>query len=305
MSERTLRGSLRTAAVLAVAIGSLFIAPTNCLAVGEAGAQFLKIGIGAKAGAMGDAFVALADDPSAIYWNPAGLTNAQTPQVQATYGIWFEDMGHHSFCAVYPAGWGWIGGLLCYSPSGDLPLVSEDLEQSGEYDASDLCGVVSYAWKMGDNASYGCAMKIVQCSIEEESASAFAVDAGFIYRVPQFTGLSIGGSIQNVGTELKFIQDGDPLPVTLRGGLAFRKSDFVATLDVSSPRDNDASLHVGAEYTLLRTLALRAGFMTRPEMESATTFGLGVTWRQFEVSYAYMPFEELESTHRISADVVF
>lgn len=277
----------------------------DCLAVGEAGAQFLKIGTGAKAQAMGGAFVALADDASAVYWNPAGLARQADASVMATYGMWFEDMGHHSFAVALPAGGAHWGALICYSPSGDIPKVDVDLAEVGEYDAYDMSGAVAYAGRLGSAVAYGVSAKLIQSKIEDESATAYAADAGVIYEVGQISGLRLGAAVQNVGTGLKFIKDEDPLPLTLRAGLAYSLGTMTVAADVSRPSDNDASVHVGAEYVMASVLALRAGFLTRPEMENAVTFGLGVSWQRFTVAYAFVPFAEIEDTHHVSAGLSF
>ncbi len=283
----------------------LLLLCAGALAAGETGAQFLKIGVGAKAMAMGGAFSAIADDASAIYWNPAGLARQEAPSVLATYGMWFEHMGHHTFAAAMPVGGGHWGGLVCYSPSGDIPSVGADLDELGEYDAYDFSGSLAFADQVGADLSYGVGVKLIQSSIENESATGYAADAGVLYELPQLEGLSLGLAVQNMGPELKFISDGDPLPLIVRGGVAFEAGHLVVAADASKPRDNDVSVHLGAEYLIAEILALRAGFLTRPEMESAVTFGLGVTWRRLSVGYAYVPFEEIEGTHHVSAGLGF
>ena len=55
-------------------------------------AQFLKIGVGGRASAMGDAFVAVANDVSALYWNPAGLTQFQDNQIIFSHNEWVVDL---------------------------------------------------------------------------------------------------------------------------------------------------------------------------------------------------------------------
>lgn len=277
----------------------------DALAVGETGAQFLKIGVGVRSMAMGEAYSAIADDASAVYWNPAGLARQDATSVLATYGMWFEDMGHHTFAVAAPTDVGYWGGLVCYSPSGDIPRVDGDLNASGEYDAYDFSGSLAFANRIGKALSYGVGAKLIQSSIEDESATGYAADVGLLYEPSQVHGFTLGLAVQNLGPDLTFISDGDPLPLTVRGGVAFDAGSFVVAADASKPRDNDVSVHLGAEYVIAEVLALRAGFLTRPEMESAVTFGLGVTWRRLSVGYAYVPFAEIEGTHHVSAGLSF
>ena len=86
-----------TGIILTVAVAVFLLFPTSAEAtsfakVGTAGAQFLKLGLGARGTAMGGAFVATADDPSAAYWNPACLVNVTGTQVQFTGTQWFGDI---------------------------------------------------------------------------------------------------------------------------------------------------------------------------------------------------------------------
>ncbi len=64
-------------------------------------AQFLKIGVGGRATAMGDAFVAIANDVSALYWNPAGLTQFSENQIMFAHNEWVVDINHDFIGAVY------------------------------------------------------------------------------------------------------------------------------------------------------------------------------------------------------------
>jgi hypothetical protein len=65
---------------------------------GTSSAQFLKIGVGARAEAMGEAYGAVADDPYALYWNPAGLGRMSNPRLSLSYTMWLEDISN-SFLA--------------------------------------------------------------------------------------------------------------------------------------------------------------------------------------------------------------
>src|SRR5437016_158316 len=55
---------------------------------GTSSATFLRIGVGARAEGMGETFVAVANDPSAIYWNPAGLASLQRTEIAESHVEW-------------------------------------------------------------------------------------------------------------------------------------------------------------------------------------------------------------------------
>ena len=65
--------------ILSIIITGILFSQTN---VATTGASFLEIGSGAKSLSMGSAFVSVANDVSALYWNPAGIVNLDRPSVQ-------------------------------------------------------------------------------------------------------------------------------------------------------------------------------------------------------------------------------
>jgi hypothetical protein len=64
-------------------------------------AQFLKIGVGARASAMGEAFIAVSNDASALYWNAAGITQFSEDQLIISHNVWVVDINHDFIGAVY------------------------------------------------------------------------------------------------------------------------------------------------------------------------------------------------------------
>src|SRR5436309_2233650 len=85
--------------VLALALLWMILTPALALAAGEAGFAFLKLGVGARPMGMGSAYVALADDPTAVYWNPAGLASAEGTQLLVMHNEWIQDF-RQEFAAV-------------------------------------------------------------------------------------------------------------------------------------------------------------------------------------------------------------
>jgi len=85
---------------------------------GTTAASFLKIGVGARAAAMGDAFTALADDPTALYWNPAALIKLKERQLSATYNVWFAEINQGYVGVGFPLSRGVLGGGINYVSMG-------------------------------------------------------------------------------------------------------------------------------------------------------------------------------------------
>ena len=89
-----------SALLIFLALTGATVAPQSALAAStKPGFAFLKLGVGARAMGMGSAYVALADDPTAVYWNPAGLAGAEGAQVVVMHNEWIQDF-RQEFAAV-------------------------------------------------------------------------------------------------------------------------------------------------------------------------------------------------------------
>jgi len=283
-----------------VILSFLLIAVKVSQGEGTTGAQFLGIGVGARASAMGEAYGAIADDPSAIYWNPAGLSQIRSRELILSQNFWFLDMSHQYLAGVFPNNIGHFGVSFYYSSSGDIPKV-ENFLKVGKYSAYDVALSLAYANKMGRALSYGVTGKYILEKIENESASSFAFDLGFLYRPIPIPGLNLAVALQNIGPKIKFIEEGDPLPFNLRIAAAYQKVDFSFGSEVDKPIDGDPIFGLGGEYVILRTLALRAGYNTAHSL----SLGLGLFWKKFAFSYAFIPYKNLDSSHRITLKLRF
>ncbi|MBL8016044.1 MAG: UPF0164 family protein, partial [Ignavibacteria bacterium] len=71
---------------------------------GTSSLQFLKIGAGARATGMGETFIAVSNDITALYWNPAGLMQFEESGVHFSHTEWLVDLNHEFFGGVYRFG---------------------------------------------------------------------------------------------------------------------------------------------------------------------------------------------------------
>jgi hypothetical protein len=269
-------------------------------AAGEAGAQFLNIGVGSKACSMGDAFAALADDPSAIYWNPAGIAQMSCIEVMGMHSFWLLDISYQYVAAVLPSRYGAFGTAISYSSSGSIPKY-ENFEKKGEYTAYDAAGTVAYANTFKEMVSYGMGLKAIYQKIENETATGFAVDLGVLVTPELVKGLRGGLSVQNLGTGMRFIAEEDPLPLNLKGGLAYGTGPVSLSLDVNQPWYDDLRVNGGAEVSVGDILALRVGYNTA----NSYSAGAGFTWQRVSIDYAFVPYEDIDNTHQLSARLRF
>ncbi|MEI7528262.1 MAG: PorV/PorQ family protein [Elusimicrobiota bacterium] len=280
-------------------------------------AQFLKLGFGARALGMGEAYAAVADDAAALHYNPAGLAPGygQGGRSAAFSHAWhIQDMGI-SQAAYVARPWGLA---VTYFSAGELegraPVTGA---LTGNFTASDIAVSAGYGLALG-RLKAGAAVKYIGQKIKDSSASAFAADAGLLYGLDGVP-LTFGVSVSNFGTKIKFDEDSFPLPLVCRAGAAYRLDKTLLALQLDLPNDDGASLRLGAEYAPAAGVRLRLGYKTSSSADKDAILGkelggsgsgvsnlygffagLGLLYRDFSLDYALTPYGELGNAHRFS-----
>jgi hypothetical protein len=282
--------------------------------VGTAAAQFLKIGVGARAAALGGSFTAIANDVSTIYWNPAGIANINSFSLAVSHNEWFADISHDFAGVVYPLNSSDIIALHVVALNTGEQEVTTVTQPEGTgiyYDVSDLAIGLSYARVLTDRFSVGITVKYIQENLYNESANTFAMDLGTYLRTG-FHDLIIamnisnfGGNMQLEGRDLITITDLNnqvsgnynpdanlktepwPLPLTFRVGIAMNfvggedpivesaQNRFTLAIDGVHPNDNTEKVNIGGEYAWDETVFARVGYKINYYLEK-WTFGVGL-----------------------------
>ena len=185
-----------------------FIAINCCILAqfdnaGTSAANFLKIGVGSRGMALGGAFTANVQDPSALHWNPAGIAHAKDIQVLLSQYNWIADMKHSYFGLVIPVGSiGNLGISLNNLDMGEMKKTTE-FEQDSKvvFRASDIALGLGFGKQISDRFSVGLHGKIIRETISFSNATAFGIDVGSQYET-DFSGLTIGLAITNFGTKM-------------------------------------------------------------------------------------------------------
>ncbi|MEW6620108.1 MAG: PorV/PorQ family protein [bacterium] len=267
---------------------------------GSTGAQVLKLSVGARPAAMSEAFGALADDVTAIYWNPAGLANLKEKEFCFMHSDWLKEINYGFAGYAQPlANDRALGLSMMYLGSGDMKKLNTNGIEEGDFEAKDMVVTAAYGWKLSEELSLGASIKAISLKIDNEKANSFAVDVGFLSRTP-LENLLIGGALQNLGSKVKFINEGDNLPLNVKLGTAYKAMDdrLILLLDINKPVDNDLRLNLGTEYWLTSTVALRGGYNSGIDEGSGVTLGIGFALRTLQLDYAYVPYGDLGKTHR-------
>lgn len=340
-----LRSVLSTTLLLALLTGSNPARLHAQSKVGTTAAQFLGIGVGPRAMAMGSAFVALGDDASAMYWNPGALSRVGHGQVMASHTSWLVETDFN-----------WIGVTLALDPDNAIGISLTQLdygeddvntvtmpEGTGErWTAQDLAFSLTYARNLTDRFSIGGSFKYITQQIWNESASTFAFDLGLVFRTP-FDGLRLGavlsnfgGNMQLDGKDLTRRIDLDPentgnnetivanlktdsweLPLFFRAGVSYdlqRSELFTAIIsaDAVRPNDNDQYYNLGLEVGFRNILFVRAGWksLALTDTEEGLTAGFGLYYPLFgttaaALDYTYQDFGIFKSVQTISLAIDF
>ena len=298
---------------------------------GTAAATFLKIDVGAEATAMSGAYVAMANDATTLYWNPAAA--AQVPDntftlshIEWPVDIQYEYMGyiHHinNFGTI-----GFSVGML-HMP--DMEITTEYYPTgTGEYfQYYDTFAAFTFALKMTEQFSFGATLKYVEEGLAGLSMNGWMIDLGTFYwtgfKTLRFAvGLSnFGEDMKPDGSYLSKTKDGDEIenqyeafspPTTFRVGTAMEVWDteeyaLTTSFQINHPVDNAENAVIGLDFSYLRNLHLRAGYRINYD-EEKFTFGAGfllpISTLKFSLDYAYKSFTNLGSTHQFTFNFQF
>ncbi|MBN8546449.1 MAG: PorV/PorQ family protein [Ignavibacteria bacterium] len=309
--------------------------------LGTSGAQFLQIPLGARQAAMGGASIALTDDASSIFWNPAGLSSVSNVDFHFTNLNWFGLFDLNAAAGAYKLGGdaGVLGVHFISFSTGKIEITTEKKPNgTGRfYDAQDIALGLTYSRAITDRFRTGITVKYVSQRIWNETATGIAFDIGTQYTL-DFQNLTIAMSMTNFGPDMRF--DGPDLNVTylrdeniplsrlapaklgtedfslplhFQVGIAMDifKIDFVkmrAALDVTHPNDNLERVNFGTEISVFDRVFLRGGYRYNYDDEKIT-FGAGANLPLGEsvvsFDYAYSIYDILPNVQRISVGLRF
>ncbi len=289
---------------------------------GTAGAQFLEIGVSARAVGMGNAFLATANDASAIYYNPAGLPQLMQREIILTHVDYPADITYDFGGLAYPMRrFGGVFGVGFYFlNSGDIDFTTYPLPSLGTawssgqtFAAKEYAVAVSYGRYLTQRFSIGATVKFIDELYEEERAMGWAADIGTLYNTG-FRNFKIGMVMANFGPDLKFIRDSYPLPISFKFGVSMEVLNFgdhktLVDMEVGHPNDNLEKFNGGIEYSYKDFLTLRAGDQFGYDTGDFS-FGAGVkipvyNKTKLRVDYGFYDFGRLDQAHRFTLNLSF
>lgn len=289
--KRVFKGLL-SAAVIAVATTPVVAqGAVDNTAYGSTSAEFLLLGAGARGAALGGSFAALANDVSALYWNPAGIAMMERPSLSASVMNYVADTRYAWVGLAFPMSGGQrsIGIHGATFGFGDQPVytVADPTGESGEtYSVAETYVGVSYAQNFSDRFSAGVTGKVISDQLGRTSGTGYAFDFGTNFHAlvgsrplrASFVIQNLGSTIRHTGSGLDVSvrrapptgqndlpQEQQParlrskdfgLPVTFRVGLAFdvmssSASSVTLLSEFTQPNNTNAAANGGLEWSLL------------------------------------------------------
>ncbi|NOX38894.1 MAG: PorV/PorQ family protein [Calditrichaeota bacterium] len=317
---------------------STYIWAQGIAKVGTAGYQFLKIGVGARGVALGNAVDPMINDASAMFWNPATLNFVENASLFLNHSEYLADMRFEGFAFAKKINRvGVVGVNLVYLDSGPIEETTE-FQQNGTgntFSAVSYSIGISFARMLTEQFGVGGTVKYVSEDLtsglgEDNRTGAWAVDIGTVY-FPGFTlfpSLRMTMAIRNFGPEVRLkgtyydfngikgvFEDYPseykyfPLPLTFRFGIGYDPIDrenqkLTIAVYGEHPNDNLERVNMGAEYIFNNIIALRGGYILNHDTR---TFSAGVGFNiglfgnsRLKIDYAYAHYGVLEDVQVFS-----
>lgn len=257
---------------------------------------------GARAAGMGGAFTAVSDDVSSVYWNPAGLGEVLRPEVSVSHEIWFLDSSVNRLAAALPLPAGTIAAELFYMGHGVFETSdSNGSLLGGELSPYDMAFSLAYGIGLEKNIYAGVSLKYASSDYGLGGASHILADAGFKYDDKV---LSAGLSIRNLGAAGDY-----SVPMLVRAGAGYNMIlDEAYRIHLSAEAgymfDAGLEINAGAEFSMTNFIFIRAGYRSNESNAvmgglSGITAGFGLHFENFEADYAFVPYGDLGTAHRV------
>ena len=277
---------------------------------------------------MGETFVAVSDDISALYWNPAGLVQFKENGVTFSHTLWFVDTQLQFFGAVYHFGGSNAVGLSVASLRTDDMKVTTEVQPNGTgeyFRFSDIAIGLSFARQMTDQFSFGATVKYIEETLGALKMRGVVGDLGTFYRTGLGTSrfavlisnfgaqISPSGSVNLIGGRVADSFQKFPPPTLFRIGFAIEPimtgtNRLTTSIQLNSPNDNSENVSIGAEYSFKEMLFLRGGYKFNVDAENYS-FGAGlrvpISFAKTELDYSVSNFKDLGFAQRFSLNLLF
>lgn len=257
---------------------------------GGSGAQFLRLGVGARALGMGDAYGPVAEGPNGLHWNPAGLAQMSRPEIGYSHSEMMRFYHHEYISYAHPIYLlkGTIGGSMNFFYEDPQDSVTNTNKDAGSFKNHSEVYTLAYArgfrigtnWGMEDRSRFedlwriggaemplrpeddvwngnlllGVAIKAIRSTLGRVSANAYAVDFGALFRHTYFPKFRGSFTMKNFGTNTRFINVSERLPAEVALGLSYdqqwERHRLLPAFEIVVPFYGAPNAKMGVEYTM-------------------------------------------------------
>jgi hypothetical protein len=312
---------------------------TNFTKVGADGAQFLKIGIGARGTGMAGAFSALTNDLTALFYNPAGINDQEGVTTNFSYTQWFGGFSHNFAAVAFPISSEYrVAVSFVNFTTGDIEETTllQDKGTGRNYSVNDMSMQLTFAGKLTDQFSFGVTAKYVQLGFADVSSGGIALDVGTHYDTG-IEGIKFGFSVHNLGTDQAYSGQGlsdrekvnefigalpkdleytaykFSMPLTFRLGFGkeILKDDMnklEAEFDFVASSDSPEQYVFGAEYSWNDFVFVRGGYLIgHDQLGLAGGLGLNYSSGGFagSIDYSINPTADIGLINRFTVGLDF
>ena len=281
---------------------------------GSSAAQFLNIGVNARAESMAGSYISQVEGAEATYYNPAALASIKGLDVSFSYTSWFAEIKHGFMAVAHPLG---SMGVIAFSATAlttDEMAVRTPLQPDGTgetFYSGDYRVGISFALPMTDRVSLGITGNYIKLYLYKDFIEgAFAGDIGILYD-SGIRNFRFGLKISNFGSNIKFINESYPMPTSFSFGLSFnviQNTEHTVLFSATALKPNDGSPQgsIGTEYSFHNLVFLRAGYNIDDPVKTFA-FGAGtklsLSTFNLRVDYSYNDFSDLGGAQRLTLGI--
>ncbi len=292
----------------------LFIIPVFIVAqesgknAGTVSALFLRTDVSTRVAGLSGTYAAIANDESALLYNPAGLANLSRAGFALNHASYFEDTNIENILLAYnfERRLGFAIGMTHIW----MPDIQGYDYLGGETSALKVSSSVVHlglAYKIQPAFYVGLGLKYVQDDLAGYSANALAMDAE-IFVHTMLRGLTFGAVVQNFGSGIRYDVAEEELPLTLRAGLAYKPwgKGLRLAADMVSAKDRPLYFSGAVEFIIAQSFILRSGNTFSSQNMFNPTFGGGLRlYNQYVIDYAFNNHADLGAVHRFGVSFQF
>jgi len=278
---------------------------------------FLRMGAGARAGALSGAFTAHYDDATVSYWNPAAAARLEKISVSSMFAFLAADFKYSFFNAVFPTEYGNFGANIINLSSGEIEGRSSETDDYFTFEHSETAVFGTYGRKLSEWVSVGANIKILNVNSFNEGAGGFGFDLGFLI-IPHEM-LSAGLVMQDLYSEISWTTGTkQKVPYVMRlGAMAKLLDDALrVSLDAEKVEFEEVSIKTGAEYGFFDIVFVRAGASYGfSDYDFNYTLGAGFRYAignvTLQLDYAFYTYEfsgpqtAVDTNHKLSVAAYF